>query len=403
MYYSSIGILALLIHIIINYDVLINSTHTDSIPAHVSYRNFLFGVMGYYVTDILWGALYALRLVVLAYTDTEIYFAVMALSVFFWTRYVITYLNEKSRYSVLLKYVGLLFIIFEFVVLTVNFFYPIVFSFDDMGGYHTGNARSLTLFIQLLLFLATAAHMLLVAARTRGKARRRHLTIGLFGLAMTIFVTLQALYPLMPFYAIGYMLGTCLLHTFVLEDEKETRREELENLLRIKQMQEKELGSARKMAYTDPLTGVKNKNAYMEDINGIGYRIEDGAVADFGVVVFDVNDLKIINDTKGHDEGDKYIQAASDIICRQFRHSPIYRIGGDEFVALLFGEDYENREFLLQNFMYLMEKNLAAGKVVISCGYEEFLAERDKSFLEVFYRADMKMYEQKRKLKIKPC
>ena len=112
-----------------------------------------------------------------------------------------------------------------------------------------------------------------------------------------------------------------------------------------------------------------------------------------------MNNLKIINDTHGHDAGDKQIKSAGKIICHQFTHSPVYRIGGDEFVAFLFGEDFKNRESLLEDFNQKIKKNQANGEVVISFGMTEFNKSVDKNYLAIFERADMKMYEQKQKMK----
>ena len=67
-----------------------------------------------------------------------------------------------------------------------------------------------------------------MTAKTQGDIRQRHLTIGLFGLAMVVFLGFQVFFPLWPFYAMGYMLGISLLHSFVLEDETEEYRRELE-------------------------------------------------------------------------------------------------------------------------------------------------------------------------------
>jgi GGDEF domain-containing protein len=54
--------------------------------------------------------------------------------------------------------------------------------------------------------------------------------------------------------------------------------------------------------------------------------------------MFDLNDLKHINDRYGHERGDEYIVNCCRLICQVFKHSPVFRIGGDEFVALLRGE-----------------------------------------------------------------
>ena len=95
----------------------------------------------------------------------------------------------------------------------------------------------------------------------------------------------------------------------------------------------------------------------------------------------------------------KYIKDSCCIICRQFQHSPVFRIGGDEFVALLEGEDFKNREALIETFNLQMEENLHNGREVISCGMEEFDPEHDINFSNIFERADKKMYSRKRILK----
>ena len=96
----------------------------------------------------------------------------------------------------------------------------------------------------------------------------------------------------MPFYAMGLMLGLCLLHTFVVEDEKEERRKQLEALIKMQQIHEQELGAARYMAYTDPLTGVKNKAAYIEEVGNIEKSIAEETITELGIVFFDLNGLK---------------------------------------------------------------------------------------------------------------
>lgn len=195
------------------------------------------------------------------------------------------------------------------------------------------------------------------------------------------------------------MLGTCILHTFVLGDMKDDRRIELEEMLRREEQQKRELGSAKHMAYTDSLTGVKNKHAYVEMEKQVDQRIADGDIKEFGVIVFDLNGLKNVNDTRGHEAGDEYIRDASLLICRQFKHSPVFRIGGDEFLAYLEGDDYKNRKILLAAFETQIEENQHAGKAVIASGLAVFRPERDNSYRRVFERADQRMYDRKGVLK----
>ncbi len=230
MTYSIIGILATVILLIINKDVLWNKDEKMT-DVRKDYRLFLFGVLLYYITDMLWGILDEHHLMLILYIDTAIHFIAMASAVALWTRYVVSYLGEKKGFATFIGLAGKLFLCFEIAVVAINFFRPILFSFDENGGYHAGFARYVTLAIQIVLFLLTSGYTLNITAKTAGSVRLRHRTIGMFGIAMTVFIATQLFYPLLPFYAMGYMLGTCILHVFVVEDEKEEHRRELEELI----------------------------------------------------------------------------------------------------------------------------------------------------------------------------
>ncbi len=399
MYYSSIGILACLILIITNFNILIGSASKKLQGSHKAYRIFLFSVLTYYITDIFWAPCYYLKLTKIAFVETTIYFIAMAIAVMMWTKYVIEYLNQKNKFALFLKYTGRLFLYFQIIILIINIFIPVVFWFDEDGSYNSEPARNIILIIQIVMFMIVNVYMFLMAVKSQGKIRRKHRAIGIFSSTMIVLITLQLFFPLLPFYAIGYMLGTCILHTFVLEDEKEAHRSELESILQVEQIQEMELGQTRALAYQDPLTGVKNKMAYIEDIGGFDTRIENNDLSDFAMIVFDVNDLKKVNDTRGHDAGDKHIKRASSFICERFKHSPVYRIGGDEFVVFLMNEDFQNREKLVKSFDSAIEKNVREGKIVISSGYAEYIPGLDKTYLRLFERADKYMYDRKQKLK----
>ncbi len=176
-------------------------------------------------------------------------------------------------------------------------------------------------------------------------------------------------------------------------------KEQLEETLQREHEQEQELGSARHLAYTDPLTGVKNKHAYLEAVERINKGVEEGSITEFGVIVFDINGLKKINDTLGHEEGDNYIKEGCAHICGKFCHSPVFRIGGDEFVVLLEGSDYARRDTLLGEFDREVEENRGTRSAVVSTGLDIYDPAKDDGFKPVFERADKKMYERKIYLK----
>ncbi|MBR0408991.1 MAG: amino acid permease [Clostridia bacterium] len=156
---------------------------------------------------------------------------------------------------------------------------------------------------------------------------------------------------------------------------------------------------ARTAAFTDSLTGVKSKHAFAVQEGEMETQIMDGVAGNFGVIVCDVNGLKKINDTLGHKAGDEYIRAACDMLCDYFKRSPVFRIGGDEFVVLLQGRDYEARKEILRAINAQIEENVKTGKAVASLGLAEFNPETDQSFHQVFARADELMYARKTQLK----
>ena len=160
----------------------------------------------------------------------------------------------------------------------------------------------------------------------------------------------------------------------------------------------KALRNANEKAARDELTGIRNKNAYQE----YEIRLQNEYVKErksFGVIVCDVNGLKIVNDTLGHKAGDEYIRSACHLICTTFTHSPVFRIGGDEFVVVLLGEDFANRNELLESFRKQVLENQESGKVIVATGMAVLRADEDTKVNDVFSRADALMYENKKQLK----
>lgn len=399
MDYSSIGMLALLVHIVINFDVWRKPDKDDIIPAHKSYRRFLFGVLLFYVADIFWGLLYENGLKTLCYIVTVLFFASMALSVFFWTKYITEYLEENKMFRNIVSTCGIVFLTFESLVLLGNVFYPMMFEFKSDGTYVTYSLRFITLIIQVVIFFVISAYILIVGRTKVDKERFRHRTIGVSGMVMAIFIILQAGYPLLPYYSAGCLLTTCVLHTFVLEGTKDDYRKELEILINKDKARTKELGSARLMAYTDSLTGLKNKHAYMEDRNKKNNKMAAGNLKNFALIVCDLNGLKKINDTLGHEAGDQYIRDAAAILNKYFKNCDIYRYGGDEFAVFIEGNNYANRNMMLIDFETAMEENALSGKMVLSSGMAVYSPKTTKHYKELFEEADKKMYQRKAYLK----
>lgn len=177
--------------------------------------------------------------------------------------------------------------------------------------------------------------------------------------------------------------------------------ENIDEEVKKEQEQIEALNRANDLARRDGLTETRNMIAFREFEASIQESIDSGAGhSPFAVVIFDINDLKTINDHDGHKAGDEYIKSACRIICGLFAHSPVFRIGGDEFAAVLAGSDYEKRVSLVETLRKLsMENYIKNDGPVLAVGIGVYDKLHDKKFADVFKRADENMYQDKLRLK----
>ncbi len=672
MYYSAVGILAIIILLIVNHDIILKRSADFRKPAWKVYRRFLLTVLVYYVADVLWGALEARKLAALLFADTTVYFVAMAAGVLFWAQYTVVYLEDRSTFGKLLVRAGQLLAGLISTLAIVNIFVPVLFTVDNDCVYRALPVRYVLLSCQILLLLLISWFAVTSIIRGKTEARPKYRILAFFGLIMGIFLFVQLWFPYLPLYTIAYIMGTCLLHTFVINEEKEDYRRKLEKAYeqqkdagtvyahiamslardytdlfyvnmetdeyieyqtdaesgsltearrgtdffesckrevklfvhpednasfikamdhrfltetldrsgvfemtyrRIKggdpfyvrmkvtrmkddhrcivigvtdideqvrqrlaeeQMKEeratyerihiltgnylaiymvdpetdsyrllgsngnyedtfgqsregenffdtsreafrtygypgdvnlfmsvftkeniaaeidrngiftlnyrlmmdgkprhvliktamvedpegprmivgvldvevqarqeaeygKRLAQAQKQANIDALTGVKNKRAYLETATRMDRQIAEHSQPPFAIVMLDVNDLKVINDTAGHQAGDQYLRDACRIICDTFSHSPVFRIGGDEFVVISQGRDYTCIDKLMDRIHDHNTEAFRTGGVMIAGGMARF--GDDACVASVFDRADQSMYENKKALK----
>ena len=189
-----------------------------------------------------------------------------------------------------------------------------------------------------------------------------------------------------------------------LVEEKEGKRlivgiNDIDAQVRQEEEYVRHIAKARIMANIDPLTSVKNRHAYLEAEERLNEQIAERPDVEFAIVLLDVNDLKRVNDTAGHQAGDQYIKDACKIICDTFKHSPVFRIGGDEFAVIVQGSDYACIDDLVEKVNEQNEDALKNGGIVIACGMAKY--ENDEIAAPVLERADRNMYENKSILKSK--
>lgn len=662
MYYSAIGSIAILILLIENMDVLRGRISNADAPARKTYRWFLFAVLIYYITDVLWGVIESQKIAGLLFADTTVYFVAMAAGLLLWTKFVAQYLGDDGRIGWILVYAGRLLAGAVAALSLINIFVPVLFTVSEDCVYRALPARyvMLTAQIVLLLMISVNAVTIIFRRQVADKEKQRYRTIGAFGFIMALFLTIQLRFPYLPVYSIAYMLGTCMIRVFVISDviaESRHELEEAEKILELKQSitalmenlpgmsfskdgetgvylacnqgfaeyvgkegpdgvigltdfdlfdpktaahfveddkkalamdkpyvfaedvpdaagkpmriqttklrftdaqgrtcvlgmchditeetrlrleaerseeertayarinaligdflcmyivdpvsgryreysksrlfsryalpesgddffgtaaeyahryvypddqhmfvtmfnkdnimreigrsglfsmncrfvmdsrpvhtrvraafvienegmrlivginnieasvrQEEEyaktLAQAQKRASIDALTGVRNRHAFLAAEEDIDYQIGTRRAPGFAVTVLDVNDLKRVNDTEGHAAGDQVIRDACRVICDTFKHSPVFRIGGDEFAVISQGSDYDHIDELIGMIEMHNKEALRNGGHALACGMSKF--DDDDSAEAVFERADHAMYANKAKLK----
>lgn len=528
MGYSNIGIIGLIILLIVNRQSLKKSWKRKDLSenerkAASSYRNFLMTVLCFYVVDIGWGLFYAHHdipmLYPVIYSLTVFYFIFMYLTMLTWLYYVDKYLNKGNRKSIALRHTVWLVFLVGMVSLMVNRFYHFIFSFNDAHEYTAEGGRYIAFLFQIVVYTIASVYLLVIAAKSEGEERVKYIAVGATSAAIELFLVLQILDPMLPFHSMGLLVGTCLIHSYVVENEISEKRfydniarslaenydmlyyvevatgkyvgygsndvygqleirqsgqdffaESLANIPEIVHRNDREsvinfldrehvasamenmkrctltyrliingrseyfrmivrktgdgshyivgvenidketrkekqvlkaLNTEKELARRDELTGIKNKTAYLELEQAVQANMDKGMdYLNFAIVVCDANDLKKINDNEGHVAGDEYIKASAKMICDAFSHSPVFRVGGDEFVAFLKADDYSMKEELLIKLRERVEDNqITKAGPVVATGMAAYEPSTDTLVSEIFDRADKAMYENKQKLK----
>ncbi|SCX09807.1 diguanylate cyclase (GGDEF) domain-containing protein [Lachnospiraceae bacterium YSD2013] len=667
MLYAMVPASLLIINMILNGESLKRygfiekkSDATNSVP--VRYNLFLLAASFYFIVDMTWGILYEHHdipaLFPIIYYLTVFYFMFMLLTMLAWVRYIVAFLDKGGRRSAVLLYgVWVLFVI-GLICLIANRYHHFMFSYNDAHEYVGECGRNVSFFMQIALYAVVSGYMMCVAAKSTGRQKFRYKAVAATSMVLGVFLVFQILFALLPSYAIGLMLGICMVHSFVLSGEKKEKEihdhiasvmaedyeaifyieidsgeylsfaksskymtldatelgkdfyaevmesidkcvypedreyaksfynketmfkntegrhsfsfkyrvmingeprfflftmmrdgnsqyiifyekdiedelnaekaqkenqkktvtfgqiaeslasnydviyyvdvadsyyigyevnniygkleiekegydffgDSIENIplivhkqdrdkvleflnkdnmisrlenrkdysidyrilddgksrftrmsvrkssdgthfiigvedidaeVKRERQQLRELKTEKELARRDELTGIKNKTAYRELEESAQGNIDNGIdYLTFALVVCDTNNLKQINDTQGHAAGDEYIKASARLLCDIFVHSPVFRVGGDEFVVFLRGNDYATRYELMEKLrnQVLENKRVGAG-VILSAGMSEYKPESDAFVSDVFERADKEMYKDKERLK----
>ncbi|MBO4334279.1 MAG: EAL domain-containing protein, partial [Desulfovibrio sp.] len=298
MSYSFAGLLAVIIILISNSNILYNNRWV-LLPEERSYRLFLFSVIVYLVADMLWYFSYEKKLFIPFFLVSEIWFAVIAVTVLLWTKFVLSYLRINNTFSTILNYSGIIFFTLQIIADVVNIFTPIFFYIDKNVEYHALPIRSASFIAQALIFFGASLYTAYITLKTQEVIIKRYITIGIFGLAMIVAIGFQLRHPELPAYTIGYLIGCCVLHTFVLEDAKAEYRAkhdlltDLPNLVFLSEELVKTLRTARKQHVCVGLLHINPDN--FKGVNsGYGYQQGDAILCEIAKRLRDLVPVKYL-------------------------------------------------------------------------------------------------------------
>jgi diguanylate cyclase (GGDEF)-like protein len=154
----------------------------------------------------------------------------------------------------------------------------------------------------------------------------------------------------------------------------------------------------------DPITGIRNKIAYDEEIKKLEAEVAVG-LKEFGLAMVDLNFLIKINDTYGEEKGNIAIKKLCVLVCNIFQHSPVFKVGGDEFAVILKNRDYENVDSLVKKFNDEIEQfsgDISIDpweKISAAIGVALFDPKEDTTVDDVFRKADAQMCTRKHEMK----
>lgn len=222
--YGIVGIVAFFVQLIINGKIMFSRETKER--STIYYRALLISIFAYYITDALWGVFSGMKAAIPLFIDTTIYFLAMGSIVVFWYCFIVEYLEQKGIFQSLFRYVGLGFVLLETICLIINCFdIPIFFTINpETAEYHECIARNIVLIIQIMMCVVSTILTIIGIVKTSGRKRFRNLAIFSFSIIMLGTIILQLFYSLYPIYAFGCLIGSCLLHAFVFEDEREELR-----------------------------------------------------------------------------------------------------------------------------------------------------------------------------------
>ncbi len=378
IYYSSFNLVgAIIFGIMLSHDML----SIDRQEKQLKYDHALTAFMLYFISDSIWAGvdsgLFPVNRFTVVITDFSNYVLMTAIT-YTWLRYVMVVEQIPNRDTKAMKaWLTIPFLVSVVVFIVTFIVRPSLLIDDDL--------KTTNLF-DVYLVAMSYVYIIAVIIYTVRKAiseknpieKRKHLYIGLFPI-MTVAGGLMQMI-LMPELPIFCFSSTILMIIFYIQ-------------------------SMERQISIDPLTKLNNRGQLTRYVSQ-SYNLNREGRSTF-VMMVDINDFKMINDTYGHAEGDCALVIIARSLMKTLRNYdfPMFlgRYGGDEFVMIVHPVEEEEIKELVNDIRECIRKECESDNkpylLSIGIGYDEYLGDQD-TFQKCMQRADSKLYLDKEYCKI---
>lgn len=358
-----------------------------------SFRQLVIGTVCFSLLDAVWGFLSFWKgssqwLFIVSMLFHEGFMVMMLL----WVNYILWFFQKRIRNTAPFRVLAVCAVILQAVLLLINCFHPILFSVLPDGRFLTRGFRFLPFTVVTLIFLAVIVCGLFCAFLEKGRERERYQAAQIFAIVAILPGVLQYFFPFIPLMSLAFFLDVAAIHLFIVQQERrqqirarQQRREDALSQLIAEQSE---------LATMDALTGLHNRYGYDQATKQLSVT---GLEDDFVYLAVDLCGLKEVNDQCGHEAGDELLRSAAACLKKCIgEHGQVYRMGGDEFVAM-FCADAEGLDAIRRNIHTESEQWHGSSRqaLVLSCGFVMHREYPEMDLSALARVADARMYESK--------
>lgn len=184
----------------------------------VRFNGFILASCCYVLVDMVWGLLYehhdVPELFPFIYFFAVFYFLFMLLTMLTWTRYIVAYLDKRGFRTTLMLHGVWTMVMIGIICLELNRFFHFMFSYNDAHEYIGESGRNISFLLQIAFYTVISLYMLYVAHKSSRSQKVRYNAVAATSIVLGVSLIFQILFAFLPSFAVGIMIGICLVKKF---------------------------------------------------------------------------------------------------------------------------------------------------------------------------------------------